>query len=307
MSMHFYNPQLKHTIEDMVARCDTCQWYKAVGRGHGDTARRETPLLPWREVAVDLIGPWILQVQGKDHTFQALTVIDMVTNLVEITRLENKTSEHVAMQFNNHWLARYPRPIHCIHDQGGEFTGFAFQNMLLRHNIKSHVTTAKNPQANSVCERMHQTIGNSLRVLSTLQLPQDIETTHHLVDTAIANAVFAHRSTFSSAHNATPGGLAFHRDMILDLPLIADFQIIREKRQQLIDQRLVVANRKRFSYDYTIGDEILKLNSQPNKLEKRATGPYVIEQVHANGTVTIRLAPNVIERISLRRIKPYRR
>ena len=95
--------------------------------------------------------------------------------------------------------------------------------------------------------------------------------------------------------------------MILDLPLIADFQIIREKHQQLIDQRLVVANRKRFSHDYVIGEEILKLNFQPNKLEPRATGPYVIEQVHANGTVTIRIAPNVIERISLRRIKPYRR
>ena len=68
-----------------------------MGQGHGETAPRETSLLPWREVAVDLIGPWTLQVQGKDHTFQALTVIDMVTNLVEITRLENKTSEHVAM------------------------------------------------------------------------------------------------------------------------------------------------------------------------------------------------------------------
>ena len=65
--------------------------------------------------------------------------------------------------------------------------------------------------------------------------------------------------------------------MILDLPLIADFQTIREKHQQLIDQRLVAANQKRFSYDYTIGDEILKLNFQPNKLDPRATGPYVIE------------------------------
>ena len=55
-----------------------------------------------------------------------------------------------------------------------------------------------------------------------------------------------------------------------------------------------------------IREEILKLNFQPNKLEPRTTGPFVIEQVHAKGTVTIRIAPNVIERISLRRIKPYR-
>ena len=78
----------------------------------------------------------------------------------------------------------------------------------------------------------------------------------------------------------------------------------RQKHQQLIDQRLVAANQKRFSDDYIIGEEILKLYFQPDKLEPRATGPFVIEQVHANGIVTIRIAPNVIERISLRRIKP---
>ena len=92
--------------------------------------------------------------------------------------------------------------------------------------------------------------------------------------------------------------------MILDFSPIADFESIREKRQQLIDQRLVAANQKRFSHDYIIGEELLKLNFQPNKLEPRVTGPYVIKQVHANGTVTIRIAPNVIEHISLQRIKP---
>ena len=47
------------------------------------------------------------------------------------------------------------------------------------------------------------------------------------------------------------------------------------------------------------------MNLQANKLEPRATEPYVIEQVYANGTVIIRIAPNVIEHISLWRIKPY--
>ena len=152
---------------------------------------------------------------------------------------------------------------------------------------------------------MHWTIDNSLHVLVTLQPPQDIEAAHHLVDTAIVNTVFAHCSTFSSAHNATPGRLVFQSDMILEFSLLADFQIIREKHQQLIDQRLVDANKKRFSHDYIIGKEILKLNLQANKLEPRATEPYVIEQVYANGTVIIRIAPNVIEHTSLWRIKPY--
>ena len=83
--------------------------------------------------------------------------------------------------------------------------------------------------------------------------------------------------------------------------------MIQEKRQQLIDSRLVQENRKRFSYDYAEGEEVLKLIYKPNKLQPRAEGPYKIERVHTNGTLTIRLRPYVTERISIRRVKPYRR
>ena len=65
--------------------------------------------------------------------------------------------------------------------------------------------------------------------------------------------------------------------------------------------------RGRYSYDYNVGDEVLKLKFQPDKLEPRAEGPYRVERVHANGTLSIRLQPGVIERISLRRLKPYHR
>ena len=78
---------------------------------------------------------------------------------------------------------------------------------------------------------MHQAIGNSLRVLSTLKPPTGVQLANQLMDTAIANAVFAHRSTYSSAIQTTPGGLAFGRDMILDLPLISNLQLIRQYRQ----------------------------------------------------------------------------
>ncbi len=74
-----------------------------------------------------------------------------------------------------------------------------------------------------------------------------------------------------------------------------------------IDERLIQANRKRFAYDYHIGDQVLKLTYKPDKLEPRAHGPYTIETVHTNGTITICLNPTTIERLSIRRVKPYRR
>lgn len=244
-------------------------------------------------------------VNNQEHSFSALTVIDTVTNLVEVVRIQNKESKHVALQFANHWLARYPLPSNCIHDQGGEFIGWDFQTMLEQNGIHSRSTTAKNPQANSICERMHQSIGNTLRVLSSLSPPDGVQTAAQLVDTAIATAMHATRCAYNSSIHTTPGGLAFGRDMILDLPLHTDLELLRERRQQLVDQRLIVANRRRFSYDYIQGQEVMKIIPSPDKLAPRSEGPFTIEQVHANGTITIRISPTTLERISLRRVKPY--
>jgi hypothetical protein len=41
-----------------------------------------------------------------------------------------------------------------------------------------------------------------------------------------------------------------------------------------------------------------------DKLNPSGTGPFKIERIHANGTLTIRLNENETERINIRRIKP---
>ena len=150
-------------------------------------------------------------------------------------------------------------------------------------------------------------IGNTLQSMYSLHPPDGVQTAEQMVDTAIANAVFALCATVYSALQTTPGGLVFGRDMVLDILLIADLQTIQDRWQEIINKWLIVTNCKWFSYDYTIGDEVLKLTYKPNKLEPRATGPYRIEQVYTNGTLTIHLTPLVVERISLRQVKPYQR
>ena len=242
MSQHFYHPDLRLKVESIVTKCDTCQRHKQVGRGHGHTAAREAEVHPWREIAMDLIGPWKIRIGQQQHTFHALTIIDTVTNLAELVRLNGKSSAHVSFMFETTWLARYPLPRTCIYDQGGEFIGQPFQQCLQRNGVHGHPTSTKNPQANAICERMHQTVGNSLRVLTTLNPPQGYEEAGHLVDLALANAMFATRAAMHGSLKASPGSLAFSRDMVLDIPFIADWQLIKDKRQQLIDDRLIAAN-----------------------------------------------------------------
>ena len=100
--------------------------------------------------------------------------------------------------------------------------------------------------------------------------------------------------------------MVFGRDMILNIPIIADWELSRQRRQALIDKKLIEANSKRIAFDYQPGQQAMKLVYDPRKLDDRAEGPYDIESVHVNGTVTLRLNAHTVERINIRRIKPYR-
>jgi hypothetical protein len=111
MSATFYNPKLRQSVEAIIKPCEHCQKYKNVQHRHGDTASREAGLLPWSEIAVDMLGPWTLEVGNRTEKFSALTNIDLVTNLVEIVRVNNKTTSAVTAHFVNAWLACYPKPI----------------------------------------------------------------------------------------------------------------------------------------------------------------------------------------------------
>ena len=62
----------------------------------------------------------------------------------------------------------------------------------------------------------------------------------------------------------------------------------------------------RRQYDYATGQQVLKKVHNPTSLGVRTNGPYTIDRVHVNGTLTIRLRPGVTERINIRRVVPYR-
>ena len=173
---------------------------------------------------------------GRDYTIRALTTIDVTTNLLEIEPITTQTSAECARAFENGWLSHYPRPIRVVHDQGSEFMGAPFQDLLRRAGIKSVPTTAHNPQGNSIIEAIHKSVGQVLRTLVHVHNPQMSHQAKAVCDTALATSMHAtHCASHQALQHLTPGSFAFHQDMFFDLPLLTDIIALQNTRQQLVD------------------------------------------------------------------------
>ncbi|KAG7353949.1 integrase core domain containing protein [Nitzschia inconspicua] len=135
----------------------------------------EADLLPWQEIHCDSIGPWKIDFRARNIEFKAMTIIDPATNLIEIQPLLNGTAMEAADVVEDTWIARYPRPVQCIMDNGPEF-GQEFRDCLEKNlGIKVRSSTARNPQGNSIVERIHQSIGLILRVITPEENPRSFE------------------------------------------------------------------------------------------------------------------------------------
>jgi hypothetical protein len=82
----------------------------------------------------------------------------------------------------------------------------------------------------------------------------------------LQTAAYAMKATTHRTLGVSPGALVYHRDMIMDLPFVADLLLLRNKPQQLIDYNLRRENYKRRNFDYQPGQWVLELSTNPGKL-----------------------------------------
>ena len=304
---HFHHPRLSERVDALVSVCADCQQFKHPGRGQGHLPPREALFQPFAEVALDSIGPWQVAANGHQMTFSALTMIDAVSNLIEMKRCRCNGAS-TKRTFEHEWLFRHPRPNKCMHDNGSEFNNHDFQFLLTDWGIESHPISVKNPQANSICERLHSAVANLISVFVHSNPPQTAEEAERLVDDAIATASHACRSTVHSTLGVSPGALVCHRDMLLDIPCVADLIALRNRRQVKIDENLRKENNRRRNFDCRVGDYVCKLTKIKNplfsKIRVQARGPFRIVQVHCDGTLAIQRTVQVQDRVNIRHLRP---
>jgi len=93
---------------------------------------------------------------------------------------------------------------------------------------------------------------------------------------------------------ALPGAATFERDMLFDIPFIADWKQIGEYRLHQRHRSYKRENSSRVNYDYKVGDEIL---IHKNDILRKAESiwrknPWTITTVHTNGTIRIQCGKN---------------
>jgi hypothetical protein len=87
--------------------------------------------------------------------------------------------------------------------------GTDFQHVLQHFGIKDVATSIHNPQANAICEHLHYSVGNALRVFLSQGIPFNVMNIAELVDSAlIATAQHASRASLYRTLGMTPGGLS---------------------------------------------------------------------------------------------------
>lgn len=167
------------------------------------------------------------------------------------------------------------------------------------YGIKKKPITTRNPQANSMIERAHQTIANIIRTASTAELDE--------LDPwsgVLAATMFALRATHHTTLQASPMQLVFGRDTILNLKFTANWQAIKEQKQSLISKNNQKENAKRIPYTYQVGDQVLVDEKPLSKYNPKYSGPFRVCAVNDNGTLRIK-KHSYYDTINIRNVYPY--
>ena len=174
---------MTYQVTRFCERCPDCQKHKPRKRKYGQLPPKNVgELVPWSTVHVNLIGPYSIDAQqsqpdsltaNKHLQLTCMTMLDPVTGWFEIVEAPNyivediknktqsevidKSSARISRLFHQTWLSQYPRPKQVVFDNRSEFKK-DFVPLLKDWSIKPKCTTIKNPQLNSLVERIHQVI-----------------------------------------------------------------------------------------------------------------------------------------------------
>ena len=135
--------------------------------------------------------------------------------------------------------------------------------------------------------------------MATSVAPSDIAT-------FLTNVAWAICSTYYMVLKASPGTAIFGRDMLFDIPYIADWNKIGDYRQYHTDLNTKCENNSQIDCDYKVGGKVLERKyGILHKTESRYDSElWTITSVHTDGTIKVEHGSK-LERLNIRRATPF--
>ena len=135
------------------------------------------------------------------------------------------------------------------------------------YGITRRPITTRNPQANAILERAHQTIGN---IICSFQLDKAELDMDDPLEGILSTVIFAMQSTVHTTLGATPMQLVFGQDAILKILHKANWQLIKKRKQELACKNNTRKSKKtRSSHVQMRGFSTMKNKQKTNTVKMR--------------------------------------
>ena len=109
---------------------------------------------------VDLVGP----LPSSNGCRYLLTVVDRFSRWFTATPIKEITADATIEAFVTGWIQYFGCPLSAVTDQGDQFTGYLWKNLMSVLGIKHATTISYHPQANGLVENLHRRLKDVLRM-----------------------------------------------------------------------------------------------------------------------------------------------
>lgn len=195
-------PRIDKEVENVVKGCKGCNLV-SLPNPPAMMKRRELPVEPWRDIAMDLLGP----LPNNEYL---LVVIDYYSRYKEIKATRTITSSQI-IRILKEMFSRLGYPESITADNGRQFVSEEFKAFCRECNIRLFSTVPYWPQMNGEVERQNRDILKRLKISQSEK--KDIKE-------AIYEYLMMYNSTPHSVTGKTPSELFFKRQNKDKIPML---------------------------------------------------------------------------------------
>lgn len=206
LSLTYFWPGMYKDVVEFVKACDVCAAYKHSQKlTPGLMGQPKVCHRPMQVVSIDLVGPLPRSRAGFTFLFVVTCCFSKYTLLFPLRRA---TSALVAKHFERHVILEHGVPETVITDNGVQFTGSEFKQLMKRYNVpKVFYGPRYTPQVNLV-ERFNKTVMTAVASY--------VEENHRTWDEKLHQIRFAINSAVNESTGFTPFFLVHAREPVIN-------------------------------------------------------------------------------------------